>query len=322
MDNIYNLSICKHNREAYGKALIELGKENKNIVVLDSDLSNSTKTKMFAEIFPERFINVGIAEQNLMCIAAGLARCGKVPFVSTYAMFGCGRAWEQIRNGIALDNLNVNIVLTHAGLSLGADGATHQTFEDLALMRVIPNMQVIVPADIFETREAVKFVAKQEGPSYIRLSRRSSPVIFNADYIYAPNHYPILADGSDVTIFTMGGMIFNTLKASEELKKAGINAKVVNVHTIKPLAKEAILRAAKETGAVVSVEDHNVKGGLGSAIAELLAENYPVKMKMIGINDVFGGSGKVDELYAKFGLSAEQIVKSVKEFVKSKEHSN
>ena len=317
MSNIFDLSICKHNREAYGKALIELGEENENIVVLDADLSGSTKTIMFAERFPGRFINVGIAEQNLMCIAAGLARCGKIPFVSTYAMFGCGRAWEQIRNAIALDNLNVNIVLTHGGLSLGADGATHQMFEDIALMRVIPNMRVIIPADAIETRAAIKFVAKEDGPSYIRLSRRASPVIFNEDYILNPNDYPVLVNGSDVTIFTMGGMIFNTLKACKELIKEGISTKVVHVHTIKPLANEAILKAVRETGIVVTVEDHNTKGGLGSAIAELLIEKYPVKMKMIGINDEFGGSGKVDELYARYGLSVESIVKSIKEFLKS-----
>ncbi|MFZ3169729.1 MAG: transketolase family protein [Candidatus Methanoperedens sp.] len=319
MNNIFDLSICKHNREAYGKTLIELGNENENIVVLDADLSGSTKTIMFAERFPRRFINVGIAEQNLMGIAAGLARCGKIPFVSTYAMFGCGRAWEQIRNAIALDNLNVNIVMTHGGLSLGADGATHQMFEDIALMRVIPNMRVIIPADVNETRAVLKFVAKEDGPSYIRLSRRSSPVIFDETYIFNPNDYPVLVDGSDVTIFSTGGMICNTLKACEQLIKAGISTKLVNVHNIKPLANESILKAAKETGIVVTVEDHNIKGGLGSAIAELLIEKYPVRMKMIGINDEFGGSGKVDELNARYGLSVEQIVKSVKEFLKSRE---
>lgn len=319
MIDIYDLSRCEHTREAYGKTLVELGEENENIVVLDGDLSNSTKTIFFADRFPNRFINVGIAEQNMMDVAAGLALCGKVPFVSTYAMFGCGRGWEQIRNGVAVDNLNVNIVLTHAGLSLGRDGSSHQMFEDFALMRVIPNMRVVVPADVVETRAAIRFVAKEEGPSYIRLSRRSSLTIFDEnDYVYTPGDYPVLVEGTDVTVFTMGGMILNTLKACVELKKAGISTKVVNVHTIKPLAKEAILKCAKETGAVVSVEDHNTMGGLGSAIAEVLVENYPVPMKMIGIRDMFGESGTVEELHAKFGLSPEHIVKHVNELLKLK----
>ena len=316
MIDAYNLSQCEHTRDAYGKTLVELGEENENIVVLDGDLSNSTKTRIFADRFPDRFINVGIAEQNMMDVAAGLALCGKVPFVSTYAMFGCGRGWEQIRNGIAMDNLNVNIVLTHAGLSLGRDGSSHQMFEDFALMRVIPNMRIIVPADVVETCAAIKFVAKEDGPSYIRLSRRSSPVIFDEkDYVYDPDDYPVLVEGTDVTIFTMGGMILNTLKACVELKKVGISTKVVNVHTIKPLAKQAILKCAKETGVVVSVEDHNTMGGLGSAIAEVLIENYPVPMKMIGIRDMFGQSGTVEELHAKYGLSPEHIVKGVNELL-------
>ena len=319
MIDTYDLSKCEHTREAYGKTLVELGEENENIVVLDADLSNSTKTIFFAERFPNRFINVGIAEQNMMDVAAGLALCGKIVFVSTYAMFGCGRGWEQIRNGIAVDNLNVNIVLTHAGLSLGRDGSSHQMFEDFALMRVIPNMRVIVPADVVETRAAIRFVAKEEGPSYIRLSRRSSLVIFDEkDYVYSPDDYPILVEGTDVTIFTMGSMILNTLKACVELKKAGISTKVVNVHTIKPLAKQTIINCAKETGAVLSVEDHNTMAGLGSAIAEVLIENYPVPMKMIGIRDMFGQSGTVEELHAKYGLSPEHIVGSVKELLKLK----
>ena len=319
MNEVYDLSRCEHTREAYGKALVELGEENENIVVLDCDLSNSTKTMFFADKFPDRFINVGIAEQNMMNIASGLALCKKTVFASTYAMFGCGRGWEQIRNGIAVDNLNVNIVLTHAGLSLGRDGSSHQMFEDFALMRVIPNMRVIVPADVVETKACIRFVAEEEGPSFIRLSRRSSPTIFDEkNYIYNPDDYPVLIEGNDVTIFTMGSMIMNTLKACAKLKKDGISTKVINVHTIKPLAKQVILKHVKETGVAVSVEDHNIMCGLGSAIAEVLVENYPIPMKMIGIRDVFGESGSVEELRAKFGLSTEHIVTGVKDVLKLK----
>lgn len=317
--NTYDLSICEHNREAYGDTLVELGEENENVVVLDADVSNSTKTDKFAKRFAKRFINVGIAEQNLMDIAAGLALSGKIPFVSTFSIFGCGRAWEQIRNTIALDNLNVNIVLTHAGLSLGGDGATHQMLEDIALMRVIPNMRVIVPADTTETRAVIRFVATHDGPVYVRLSRRRTVVLFDEnDYIFNPNDYITLVDGSDVAIFTMGCMIRESLKACYELKKEGISAKVVNMHTMKPVAKKTILEIAKEIGAIVSVEEHNVIGGLGSAIAEVLIENYSIPMKIIGVNDTFGCSGNVDELYAKYGLTSKNIVKSVKELLEMK----
>ncbi|WP_407282810.1 transketolase C-terminal domain-containing protein [Methanolobus sp. WCC1] len=318
MSESYNLNKWLHTREAYGLMLVELGVENEDIVVLDSDLSKSTKTSLFADAFPERFINVGIAEQNLMNVASGLSRCNKVPFVSTYAMFGCGRGWEQIRNGIAIDDLNVKIVLTHGGLSLGGDGSSHQMFEDVALMRVIPNMNVIIPADFNETKQVIKHAAQTNGPYYIRLSRRASPIVFGDEYVYDPNDYPVVVDGDDVTIFSMGSMICNTLKACEMLQKDGINPRVVNVHTIKPIAKDCILKHAKETGLVVSVEDHNVLAGMGSAIAEVLIENHPVPMKMIGINDQFGGSGKMDELYSKYGLSPDSIYKSIKEFVEQR----
>ena len=315
----YDLSNYQHCREAYGDALVELGEENERIVVLEADLSHSTKTDKFAEAFPKRFINVGIAEQNLMGIAAGLARCGKIPFVSTFAMFGCGRAWEQIRNSIALDNLNVNIVLSHGGLSLASDGATHQMLEDIAIMRSIPNMRVMIPADVVETGQMIKFAAIKEGPLYVRLSRIASAMIYNKDeYVFDPWECSELTSGSDAAIFTMGTTVAEALKAHHALKEEGIHAKVVNMHTIKPLPKKSILRIAKETGAIVSVEEHNVLGGLGSAIAEVLIQKYPVPMRMIGVKDTFGGSSTVEESFEKHGLTSENIIKTVKELLESK----
>lgn len=314
---MYNFSHCSHTREAYGDALVEFGEQIPNLVVLDSDLSDSTKTAKFARKFPERFIDIGIAEQNLIDIAAGLSLSGKVPFASTFAIFGCGRAWEQIRNTLALDNLTVNLVMTHAGLSLGGDGATHQSLEDIAIMRVIPNMQVIVPADSVETREVIRYAANTKGPKYIRLSRRRTLDIFRkGEYHFDPSHYPVIEDGSDITIFSNGCMIRESLKASQALKKQGISAKVINLHTIKPLAKEIIISEAGKTGAIVTVEEHNVIGGLGSAVAEVLSQNRPVPMRIIGVNDRFGGSGHVDELYRELNLTPEHISRAVNEVMK------
>jgi transketolase len=314
---MYNFSHCSHTRDAYGDALVELGEHMPNLVVLDSDLSGSTKTAKFAKKFPDRFLDIGIAEQNLIDIAAGLSLSGKVPFVSTFAIFGCGRAWEQIRNTLALDNLTVNLVMTHAGLSLGGDGATHQSLEDIAIMRVIPNMQVIVPADSVETREVIRYAAENRGPKYIRLSRRRTLDIFReGDYQYDPKNYPVIEDGSDVTIFSNGCMIRESLKACQTLKKEGISAKVINLHTVKPLTKEIIISEAENTGAIVTVEEHNVIGGLGSAVAEVLSQNRPVPMRIIGVNDRFGGSGHVDELYREFDLTPEHIRRAVHEVIK------
>lgn len=314
-----DLSRCSHSRDAYGEALVEVGEGNPAVVVLDSDLSASTKTSRFARRFPGRFFDLGIAEQNLIDVAAGLALSGKIPFVSTFAIFGCGRAWEQIRNTVALDSLTVNLVMTHAGLSLGGDGATHQSLEDLALMRVIPNMRVMVPADSTETREMVRFAAREPGPKYIRLSRRRTLDVFTeGEYRYDAASYPVLADGTDVTLCTCGCMVRESLLARRLLGEKGISARVIDVHTVKPLAREAVLREARRTGCIVSVEEHSVHGGLGSALAELLAEEYPVPLKRIGVQDQFGGSGRVDELYAHFGLDAASIARTVQDLVEKR----
>jgi transketolase len=315
---MYDLTCYQSSRNAYGEVLVQLGEENKDIVVLDADLSSSTKTDKFAKRFPERFFNVGIAEQNLMGIASGLARSGKIPFVSTFAIFGCGRAWEQIRNNIALDNLNVKLILTHGGLSLEGDGSTHQMLEDVALMQAIPNVRVIIPGDATETREVIKFAAKEKGPFYVRLPRCDQVELFDTSYKYDPENYVTLLDGSDVTIFSYGIMLTESLKAHYELKKEGIKAKVVNVSTLKPLAEKSILKIAKESGAIVTVEDNHVINGLGAAIARILIENYPIKMKIIGMNDSFGESGTLKEIYLKHGLNSKNIVRSVKELLKNK----
>ncbi|NYT04805.1 MAG: transketolase family protein [Methanomicrobiales archaeon] len=316
---MYDLNVCSHNREAYGRALVELGSTNPDVVVLDADLSTSTKTSIFAERFPERFIDVGIAEQNLLDIAAGLALSGKIPFVSTFSIFGCGRGWEQIRNTIAMDSINVNIVCTHAGLSLGGDGATHQALEDIAIMRAIPNMQVIVPADPVETRAVVQYAAAYQGPVYIRLSRRRSPHLFDAaGYRFDPKSYPVLREGDDVTILSTGNMIRKALKAAECLAEDGISAGVVNVHTIKPLARDAICSIAKKTPAIVTLEEHNVIGGLGSAVAECLVQDCPVPMRIIGVEDRFGCSGRVDELFEKFNLTPAHVAGVVKNLVRER----
>ena len=314
-----SLSDKKHMRIAYGKALVELGKENEKIVVLDADLSESTMTCMFAKEFPDRFFNVGCAEQNLMGMSAGFALEGKTVFTSGFAMFGCGRAWEQIRNTIAYDRLNVKIVLTHAGLTVGKDGSSHQIIEDISLMRVIPGMHVIVPADAAETEAIVKAVVKYHGPVYIRLSREKTPVIFT-DY-EVDLHKPItLMDGSDVTLFACGVMVAEAIQAAEQLKKEDIKARVINVNTIKPLHADTIVKAARETGALVSAEEHSIYGGLGSAIAEVLAEKYPAPMKRIGVIDRFGKSGDPYDLMTEYNITAKDIVLAAKEVIGRKKH--
>ncbi|MCX6695834.1 MAG: transketolase family protein [Candidatus Altiarchaeota archaeon] len=311
------LSERKHMRIAYGKALVELGKEHPNMVVLDADLSESTMTCMFAKEFPERFFNVGCAEQNLMGMSAGFALEGKTVFTSAFAMFGCGRAWEQIRNTIAYDRLNVKIVLTHAGLTVGKDGSSHQIIEDLSLMRVIPGMHVMVPADALEAEYLVKSSIKYHGPVYIRLSREKTPVIFK-DYDF-DLHKPItIIDGDDVTLAACGVMVSEAIKAAQELEKQKIRAKVINVNTIKPIHKESIIQSAKETGAIVTAEEHSIYGGLGSAVAEVLVENYPVPMKRIGVVDRFGKSGEPYDLMAEYNITAKDIVEAAKEVIKRK----
>ena len=303
-------------RDAYGDALLKLG-DNPGVVVLDADLSVSTQTNKFAGKYPSRFINVGCAEQNLMGVAAGLAIAGKIPFASTYAIFSM-RAWDQIRNTIAHDKLSVKIAVSHAGLTNGPDGASHHSLEDLALMRVIPNMSVIVPCDAVETMSAVISETSRKGPAYIRLNRIKTPVLFHDNYTFRFGEAVKLTDGNDVSIFATGTMVHKALEASEILKKEQINARVINIHTIKPLDKKTIIKTARETGAVISVEEHSIFGGLGGAIAEILGEHYPIPMKIIGVRDVFGESGEYDELLEKFGLTTMNIVTSAREIVRRK----
>jgi transketolase len=307
----------KSTRDAYGDALVTLGEEKKEVVVLDADLSVSTKTNKFANKYPERFFNAGCAEQNLIGTAAGLAITGKIPFSSTYAIFS-NRAWEQIRNTVAHDNLNVKIAVSHAGLTNGPDGASHQSLEDIALMRVIPNMTVIVPADAIEAEKAVISEAYRAGPAYIRLNRVKTPIFFDEDYEFRNGKAVRLMDGQDLTIIATGTMVSKALDAAKRLREKDISACVLNVHTIKPIDKESIINSAKETGAIVTVEEHSVHGGLGGAVAEVLVENYPVQMKIIGVNDKFGESGEYDELIKKYGLTSRNIVKSTKELLEKK----
>lgn len=303
-------------RESYGKALAELGRLDENVVVLDADLAGSTKTGVFQKEFPERHIDCGIAEANMMSVAAGLAATGKIPFASSFAMFAAGRACEQVRNSIGYPHLNVKIGATHAGISVGEDGATHQCNEDIAIMRTIPGMVVINPADDVEARAAVLAAYKHEGPVYMRFGRLAVPVINDEEtYKFEIGKGVVLREGKDVTIIASGLPVANCLEAAEMLAKDGIDAKVINIHTIKPLDKELVVAAAKETGKVVTVEEHSVIGGLGSAVCDALCEEAPVKVKKIGIQDVYGESGPATELVAKYGLDAQGIYESVKAFV-------
>lgn len=305
-------------REAYGKALAEFG-EIYDIVVLDADLSKSTKTDTFKKKFPERFINMGIAEANMMSTAAGLATCGKTVFASSFAMFAAGRAFEQVRNSIAYPKLNVKIGATHAGISVGEDGASHQCLEDIGIMRTIPNMVIINPADAVESRAAVEAAIKHDGPVYLRFGRLAVPVIFDqSTYKFEIGKGVLLEEGKDATIIATGLMVPEALEARKLLAQEGISARVVNIHTIKPIDKEIIIKAAKETGAIVTAEEHNVIGGLGSAVAEVLVENAPVPMKRVGVEDQFGRSGKPQPLLEMYGLTARNIADKVKEIIKTK----
>ena len=302
-------------RESYGNALAELGKEHEDVVVLDADLAAATKTGVFKKAFPERHIDCGIAESNMMGVAAGLAAAGKVPFASSFAMFAAGRAFEQVRNSIGYPKLNVKIGATHAGISVGEDGATHQCNEDIALMRTIPGMVVINPADDVEARAAVKAAYEYAGPVYMRFGRLAVPVINdNADYKFEIGKGVVLREGKDLTIIATGLPVANCLEAAEKLAADGIDAKVINIHTIKPLDEELVVAAANETGKVVTVEEHSVIGGLGSAVCDVLSEKAPTKVMKIGINDTFGESGPAVELVKKYGLDAESIYKKVKSF--------
>ncbi|MPQ43142.1 transketolase family protein [Clostridium tarantellae] len=306
-------------REAYGKALADLSKENENIVVLDADLSKSTKTADFKAVCEERFFNMGIAEANMMGVAAGLSTCGKIPYVSTFAMFAAGRAFEQIRNSICYPNLNVKICATHAGLTVGEDGASHQSIEDLALMRSIPNMTVICPSDAVETEAVIKAVANHNGPCYVRLGRATVNVINNREnYNFQIGKGVVLTEGSDVAIIATGIMVQVALQAEEALANEGINAKVINIHTLKPLDKELIIKVAKDIGTIVTVEEHSIIGGLGGAVSEVVCEEYPVPVIKVGVKDTFGESGKPNELLKAYGLTSLDVINAVKKAIKLK----
>ncbi|MGL4848594.1 MAG: transketolase family protein [Clostridium sp.] len=306
-------------REAYGKALKDLANTNKDVIVLDADLSKSTKTADFKSVAPERFFNMGIAEGNMMSVAAGLSTCNKIPFVSTFAMFAAGRAFEQIRNSICYPRLNVKVCATHAGLTVGEDGASHQAIEDISLMRSIPGMIVINPADAVETDAAIKAIAEINGPCYVRLGRAAVNIINDRpEYKFEIGKGVTLKEGNDVTIVGTGIMVDAALEASEMLKAEGINARVINIHTIKPIDTELITKAAKETGAIVTAEEHNIIGGLGSAVAEVVAENCPVPVLRVGVKDTFGESGLPNQLLEKYGLTAKDIVAMAKKAINCK----
>ena len=310
--------MAKATREAYGETLKELGAKIPEIVVLDADLSASTKTAVFAKAFPDRFFDTGIAEGNMMSVAAGLAASGKIPFASTFAVFGAGRAYEQIRNSICYPNLNVKVAVTHAGLTVGEDGATHQMLEDIALMRALPNMTVVVPADAAETAQVIRWAASYQEPVYIRMGRAKVEDVISPDAEFVPGKSTTLADGSDVTIMACGIMTQQALQAAKMLAEEGISARVINMSSIKPIDEEAIVKAAKETGAIVTCEEHTVIGGLGSAVAEVVVRQCPVPMAMVGTEDVFGQSGKASEVLKVYGLTPEHIALEAKKLVEAK----
>jgi transketolase len=300
-------------RDAYGAALLELGKSNKNIVVLDADLSGSTKTKGFSKAFPERFFNMGISEQDMIGTAGGLSLTGKVPFASTFAVFETGRAWEQIRQTLCYSHLNVKLAATHSGITVGEDGASHQSLEDIALMRVLPGMTVIVPADGFETKQAIDAAAEFEGPVYIRLGRSKVPAVMPKDYKFQIGKAYTYSLGKDATIVAAGIMVSAALEAKEILSKEGIDAGVINMSTIKPLDGGALLAAADKSKLILTAEEHSIIGGLGSAVAEFLSENHPVKVVKIGMRDTFGCSGPPKELLQLYGLTAADMAETIKE---------
>ena len=307
--------IKKATRDSYGAALVELAETYPNLVVLDADLAAATKTGGFKKAYPDRFFDCGIAEGNMMSVAAGLATTGKVVFASSFAMFAAGRAFEQVRNSIGYPHLNVKIGATHAGISVGEDGATHQCCEDIALMRSIPGMTIINPADDTEARQAVKAAIELDGPVYLRFGRLAVPIIFDESYKFEIGKSVRLTEGNDVTIIATGLMVNEALIAAEQLKSEGINARVINMATIKPIDREAIIAAARETGAIVTAEEHTIIGGLGSAVAEVVCETVPVPVVRVGVNDTFGKSGPAVELLKIFGLSAENIVQKAKEAI-------
>jgi transketolase len=308
----------KATRDGYGKGLVEAGK-NKNVVALDADLSESTRSNKFAEAYPERFFEMGISEQDMVGTAGGLAASGKIPFASSFACFVTGRSFGQVRLMAAISNLNVRVVGSHAGLLTGEDGATHQALEDISLMRTLPNMTVIQPADAVEAEKAVLALVNHKGPAYLRLGRGKVPAIHDANYKFEIGKGEVLKKGNDAAIIATGALVHEALKAVEELDKQKISARVINIHTIKPIDKSIIIKAAKETKAIVTAEDHNIIGGLGSAVSEVLAENIPTPVERIGTKDVFGESGKPDELYKKYGLTSNDIIKAVKKVIGRKQ---
>ena len=306
-------------RQSYGEALAELGTENENVVVLDADLSGATKTSIFAKKFPNRFFDIGIAEQDMMGTAVGLSTFGKIPYVSTFAVFAAGRAYDQVRNSIAHTNANVKICATHAGITVGEDGATHQMLEDIGMMRTLPNMLVLSASDDFQTKWIIKEISKINGPVYVRLSRYATPVIYDEQFMMENNiEFKIgrgiqFGDGTDASIIATGITVAEALKAQEILRNEGINVRVIDMHTIKPIDQELIIKCAKETSKIITVEDHSIIGGLGTAVCEVLAEKYPTKVIRMGINDVFGESGKAEELIKKYKIDGASIVETVKQ---------
>lgn len=305
-------------RDAYGKALVKLGQTNEKVVVLDADLSKSTKTNDFYKAYPNRFFNMGIAEQNLIGAACGLATAGKIPFASSFAMFATGRAFEIIRNSVAYPKLNVKICATHAGITVGEDGASHQSVEDMSIMRSIPNMTVLVPADGVEAEQMILEAARVHGPMYVRLGRSAVPTIFDENYKFEIGKGSVVRQGSDATIIACGIMVYEAIQAAETLKSEGLDIRVINMSTIKPIDRELIIKAAEETKAIVTAEEHSIIGGLGSAVSEVVSEECPVVVKKVGVKDTFGESGTPAELLKKFGLTAEEIVKATREAIAKK----
>lgn len=298
----------KATRQSYGEALLDFGKENKDVVVLDADLATATKTSLFAKEFPDRFFDMGIAEANMIGTAAGFATCGKIPYASTFAVFAAGRAYDQIRNSVCYPNLNVKICATHAGITVGEDGATHQMLEDISMMRTLPNMTVISTSDDIQTKWAVKEISKIKGPVYLRLARMKTAQIYDENDRFEIGKAIQIGEGTDATVFATGITVEQALIAKEKLKEKGIDIRVLDIHTIKPIDKEMIIKCAKETKKLISIEDHSIIGGLGTAISEVLTEQYPTKIERLGINDTFGKSGKAEELMKYFHITVEDIV--------------
>ena len=299
-------------RQSYGEALANLGDINKNIVVLDADLSGATKTSIFAKKFPERFFDMGIAEQDMVGTAAGMSTMGKIPYLSTFAVFAAGRAYDQIRNSVCYPNLNVKICATHCGVTVGEDGATHQMLEDISMMRTLPNMTVISTSDDTQTKWAVEEISKIEGPVYLRLGRLASPIIYDKDTEFNIGKVCQFGNGTDATVIATGITVAEALKAKERLIEEGIDIRVIDMHTIKPIDSEIIIKAAKETKKIITIEDHSIIGGLGTAVCEVLSENYPTKVLRMGINDTFGRSGKAEELMKYYKITAEDIIENIK----------